>query len=120
MSSVLSKEKFKEIGRVKTADFVLESGDVIKCRAMNELERSDYEVRFVDPNGAINKELLAESRRTLIQRCVLTDSGTQMFSESELDQIGQLDSKFAGDLDDFLRDLCGLDQKGTVKAARKN
>ena len=116
----MEKEEFKRRSIVKKKDFVFEDGEKLPCQAMNELERSEYEVRFVNSDGEIDKSILSESRRVLIQKCVLGPDGKRMFAESEIDQIGMIDSSFAGDLDDFLRDLCGLNKQRTVRDARKN
>lgn len=116
----ITRERLKEIGRVKIIESKLSCGESVKCRSMNERERSEYETRFVNAEGDVVAELLAESRRVLIQKCLLEEDGSQMFAESEIDQIAELDGKFAGELDDLLRDLCGLNKEKTVRDARKN
>ena len=107
-----TKQEFLERARQKkVVEFTTSDGFKCNVMRMSDRELAEYELYFLDENQEVIVERLKESRRVLVQRCIIDESGKQMFSESDLEMLAESDCLLIKEIHDFCRQLCGLDKK---------
>jgi len=83
---------------------------VVRLRMMSELQRSNYEVRFLGPDGNPSLDKLNEARRCMVISTAVDENDKPLFTDADLDLLGDVASDVMGTLYDAGRVLCGFDK----------
>ena len=95
----------------------LPSGGAVRIQSLNERERADYELSLFDKKNSYTAE---SSRRKLLVRCIVDESGNRMFADNEHDLLGDIDGADAGAIYDACQKHCGYQTGEVDKLAKKS
>ena len=97
-----------------------DAGITVRIQSLSEKEKSTYETRLIAKSGrGILRERLQDATRRLIALCLVDENNDRVFSDSDVNQIGEMDSFVSSRIYDACQEHCGFN-KGDISDAVKN
>jgi hypothetical protein len=99
-------------------DVVISEQLKFRIQSLTEGEKSSYEASILTGAGKVNKQKLLAARRRLLVMCLVDGEGLRLLTESDADQLAQMDGAVASRIYDVCQDHCGFsdeDIEGLVK-----
>ena len=97
-----------------------DTGVTVRIQSLSEKEKSTYETRLIAKSGrGILRERLQDATRRLIALCLVDENNDRVFSDSDVNQIGEMDSFVSSRIYDAAQEHCGFN-KGDIEDTVKN
>lgn len=94
-----------------------DAGITVRIQSLSEKEKSTYETRLIAKSGrGILRERLQDATRRLIALCLVDENNDRVFSDSDVNQIGEMDSFVSSRIYDACQEHCGFN-KGDIEDA---
>jgi len=88
-----------------------EVGLVVRIQSLSEKEKSQYETRLIAKSGrGVIRDRLQDATRRLIALCVVDDKNERIFSNADIDKIGELDSFVSSRIYEAAQEHCGFNK----------
>jgi hypothetical protein len=91
----------------------------VRIQSLSEREAADYDTQNLDQRGRWRKRLAAGARRRLIALCLVDADGNRLFTDSEADDLADMDGRIADAIYEECVAHCGF-RADQVEAAEKN
>jgi len=92
-----------------------DAGITVRIQSLSEKEKSTYETRLIAKSGrGILRERLQDATRRLIALCLVDDKNERIFLDSDVNQIGDMDSFVSSRIYDACQEHCGFN-KGDIQ-----
>jgi len=92
-----------------------DAGVTVRIQSLSEKEKSSYETRLIAKSGrGILRERLQDATRRLIALCLVDDKNERIFLDSDVNQIGEMDSFISSRIYDAAQEHCGFN-KGDIQ-----
>lgn len=108
MSAMLSRESLLLALKALPSEDVTVSGGAVRVRGLSAKERDEYEASCWQGRGEKRDLNFKNLRAKLIVRSVVNEDGTRMFSDADVDLVGDLNAKDADALFSAAQRLSGL------------
>ena len=94
-----------------------DAGITVRIQSLSEKEKSTYETVLIAKSGrGILRERLQDATRRLIALCLVDDKNERIFMDSDVNQIGEMDSFVSSRIYDACQEHCGFN-KGDIQDA---
>ena len=91
-----------------------DAGVTVRIQSLSEKEKSSYETVLIAKSGrGILRDRLQDATRRLIALCLVDDKNERIFSDSDVNQIGEMDSFVSSRIYDAAQEHCGFN-KGDI------
>ena len=101
-------------------DVELDAGLTVRIQSLTEKEKSAYETQLIAKSGrGIIHDRLQDATRRLIAICLVDEKNDRIFSNSDIDKIGELDSFVSSRIYDAAQEHCGFN-KNDIETTVKN
>tara|TARA_R100001244_G_scaffold1471_1_gene2177 strand:+ start:429 stop:827 length:399 start_codon:yes stop_codon:yes gene_type:complete len=91
-----------------------DAGLTVRIQSLSEKEKSEYETQLIAKSGrGILRERLQDATRRLIALCLVDDKNERIFTGSDVNQIGEMDSFVSSRIYDACQEHCGFN-KGEI------
>lgn len=88
-----------------------EVGLVVRIQSLSEKEKSEYETRLIAKSGrGVVRDRLQDATRRLIALCLVDDKNDRVFSNADIDKIGELDSFVSSRIYEACQEHCGFNK----------
>jgi|TARA_R110000824_G_scaffold48699_1_gene137274 hypothetical protein len=92
-----------------------DAGITVRIQSLSEKEKSSYETRLIAKSGrGILRDRLQDATRRLIALCLVDDKNERIFTDSDVSQIGEMDSFVSSRIYDAAQEHCGFN-KGDIQ-----
>jgi hypothetical protein len=92
-----------------------DAGITVRIQSLSEKEKSSYETRLIAKSGrGILRDRLQDATRRLIALCLVDDKNERIFLDSDVNQIGEMDSFISSRIYDAAQEHCGFN-KGDIQ-----
>jgi hypothetical protein len=97
-----------------------DAGVTVRIQSLSEKEKSSYETVLIAKSGrGILRDRLQDATRRLIALCLVDDKNDRIFLDSDVNQIGEMDSFVSSRIYDACQEHCGFN-KGDIQETVKN
>jgi len=97
-----------------------DAGVTVRIQSLSEKEKSSYETRLIAKSGrGILRDRLQDATRRLIALCLVDDKNERIFTDSDVNQIGEMDSFVSSRIYDACQEHCGFN-KNDIESTVKN
>ena len=97
-----------------------DAGITVRIQSLSEKEKSTYETVLIAKSGrGILRERLQDATRRLIALCLVDENNERIFLDSDVNQIGEMDSFVSSRIYDACQEHCGFN-KGDIEDTVKN
>ena len=88
-----------------------DAGITVRIQSLSEKEKSTYETRLIAKSGrGILRERLQDATRRLIALCLVDENNDRIFLDSDVNQIGEMDSFVSSRIYDACQEHCGFNK----------
>jgi hypothetical protein len=92
-----------------------DAGVTVRIQSLSEKEKSSYETRLIAKSGrGILRDRLQDATRRLIALCLVDENNDRIFLDSDVNQIGEMDSFVSSRIYDAAQEHCGFN-KGDIE-----
>ena len=92
-----------------------DAGVTVRIQSLSEKEKSPYETRLIAKSGrGILRDRLQDATRRLIALCLVDENNDRIFLDSDVNQIGEMDSFVSSRIYDAAQEHCGFN-KGDIE-----
>tara|TARA_R110000737_G_scaffold53948_1_gene75885 strand:+ start:1403 stop:1801 length:399 start_codon:yes stop_codon:yes gene_type:complete len=92
-----------------------DAGVTVRIQSLSEKEKSAYETRLIAKSGrGILRDRLQDATRRLIALCLVDENNDRIFLDSDINQIGEMDSFVSSRIYDAAQEHCGFN-KGDIE-----
>jgi|TARA_R110002051_G_scaffold320198_1_gene405208 hypothetical protein len=92
-----------------------DAGVTVRIQSLSEKEKSAYETRLIAKSGrGILRDRLQDATRRLIALCLVDENNDRIFLDSDVNQIGEMDSFVSSRIYDAAQEHCGFN-KGDIE-----
>tara|TARA_R110000751_G_scaffold38895_2_gene92886 strand:- start:1269 stop:1667 length:399 start_codon:yes stop_codon:yes gene_type:complete len=92
-----------------------DAGVTVRIQSLSEKEKSSYETRLIAKSGrGILRDRLQDATRRLIALCLVDENNDRIFLDSDVNQIGEMDSFISSRIYDAAQEHCGFN-KGDIE-----
>ena len=92
-----------------------DAGITVRIQSLSEKEKSGYETVLIAKSGrGILRDRLQDATRRLIALCLVDEKNERIFSGSDVNQIGEMDSFVSSRIYDACQEHCGFN-KGDIE-----
>ena len=92
-----------------------DAGVTVRIQSLSEKEKSSYETRLIAKSGrGILRDRLQDATRRLIALCLVDENNDRIFLDSDVNQIGEMDSFVSSRIYDVAQQHCGFN-KGDIE-----
>tara|TARA_R110000851_G_scaffold53588_1_gene127087 strand:- start:260 stop:658 length:399 start_codon:yes stop_codon:yes gene_type:complete len=92
-----------------------DAGVTVRIQSLSEKEKSAYETRLIAKSGrGILRDRLQDATRRLIALCLVDENNDRIFLDSDVNQIGEMDSFISSRIYDAAQEHCGFN-KGDIE-----
>lgn len=107
MSELFDPNALRGPAKRRFATVSIEGLGNVRIRSLTELERSRLEASMRDKRGNLNTTKQVEIKCRVIVAAVVDEEGNQVFTNSDIAQLGQQDSKITNELVEAIQAHCG-------------
>lgn len=107
MSQLISRDALLGAAVRRFAVVEIEGLGNVRIRSMTELERSRLEASIRDKKGNLSSSRMVDLKCRMIVDSVVDENGNPLFTNRDIDQIRQQDSKVTNALVDAIQKHCG-------------
>tara|TARA_R110000824_G_scaffold11593_3_gene50812 strand:+ start:5450 stop:5848 length:399 start_codon:yes stop_codon:yes gene_type:complete len=120
MAKIANRTALLKLCERRYIDLELEGGLIVRIQSLSEKEKSSYETRLIAKSGrGVIRDRLQDATRRLIALCLVDEKNERIFSNADVDQIGELDSFVSSRIYDAAQEHCGFN-KGDIEDTVKN
>jgi hypothetical protein len=121
MMKIANRNALLKLCERRYIDLELEdAGVTVRIQSLSEKEKSSYETVLIAKSGrGILRDRLQDATRRLIALCLVDDKNDRIFLDSDVNQIGEMDSFVSSRIYDACQEHCGFN-KGDIQETVKN
>ena len=119
MTSLIDKDALLGAAKRRFAVMPIDGLGNVRIRSLTELERSRLEASVRDKKGNLSSAKMLDLKCRLIVLCVVDEQGNQLFTNSDIERLGQQDSRITNALVEAIQTHCGWSE-GDLEAIEKN
>lgn len=107
MSDLFNPDALRGPAKRRFATVEIDGLGKVRIRSLTELERSRLEASMRDKKGNLSTTRMVDLKCRIIVMAVVDEEGNQLFTNSDIERIGQQDSKTTNDLVEAIQAHCG-------------
>ena len=119
MTSLIDKDALLGAAKRRFAVMPIDGLGNVRIRSLTELERSRLEASVRDKKGNLSSAKMLDLKCRLIVLCVVDEQGNQLFTNSDIERLGQQDSRITNALAEAIQTHCGWSERD-LEAIEKN